>query len=45
MLTTISSGATKSGKLDGATQRLVTCIAHARGAVNKIVVCQRKFVA
>ncbi|MGZ6559324.1 MAG: hypothetical protein ACXVH1_07120 [Solirubrobacteraceae bacterium] len=42
--TTISSGSTKPGKLNGTTQRLVTCIAHAQGDVNKIAACQRKFV-
>jgi hypothetical protein len=42
--TTISSGATKPGKLNSTTQRLVTCIAHAQGDVNKIAACQRKFV-
>src|SRR6185312_12748018 len=42
--TTISSGSTKTGKLNGTTQRLVTCIAHARSDVNKIAICQRKFV-
>lgn len=42
--TTFSSGSTKPGKLSNTTQRLVTCIAHAQGDVNKIVVCQRKFV-
>jgi hypothetical protein len=42
--TTISSGSTKPGKLNRTTQRLVTCIAHARSDVNKIAICQRKFV-
>jgi hypothetical protein len=42
--TTISSGSTKPGKLKGTAQRLVTCIAHAQGDLNKIAVCQRKFV-
>jgi hypothetical protein len=42
--TTISSGSTKPAKLDSATRRLVACIAHAQGDVNKIAVCQRKFV-
>lgn len=42
--TTISSGSTKPGKLNSSTQRLVTCIAHARTDVNKIAICQRKFV-
>jgi hypothetical protein len=42
--TTISSGSAKPGKLSNTTQRLVTCIAHAQGDVNKIAVCQRKFV-
>jgi hypothetical protein len=42
--TTILSGSTKPGKLNRTTQRLVTCIAHARSDVNKIVICQRKFV-
>lgn len=42
--TTISSGSTKPGKLNSATQRLLTCIAHAQGDVNQIAVCQRKFV-
>jgi hypothetical protein len=42
--TTISSGSAKPGKLSGTAQRLVTCIAHAQGDVNKIAVCQRKFV-
>ncbi len=42
--TTISSGSTKPGKLNSTTQRLLTCIEHAQGDVNKIVVCQRKFV-
>jgi hypothetical protein len=42
--TTISSGSTKSGKANGTAQRLVTCISHAQGDVNKIVVCQRKYV-
>jgi hypothetical protein len=42
--TTISSGSTKAGKLSRATQRLTTCIARAQGDVNKIIVCQRKFV-
>jgi hypothetical protein len=42
--TTISSGSTKPGKLNSTAQRLVTCIAHAQGDVNKIAVCQRKFV-
>jgi hypothetical protein len=42
--TTITSGATKPGKLSRATQRLTTCITRAQGDVNKIVVCERKFV-
>jgi hypothetical protein len=42
--TTISSGSTKPGKATSTTQRLVTCIAHAQGDVNKVVACQRKFV-
>ena len=42
--TTISSGSTKPGKVTRTTQRLVTCIAHAQGDVNKIAACQRKFV-
>jgi hypothetical protein len=42
--TKISSGSAKPGKLNRTTQRLVTCIAHARSDVNKIVICQRKFV-
>ncbi|HEY1515848.1 MAG TPA: hypothetical protein VGF91_05495, partial [Solirubrobacteraceae bacterium] len=42
--TTISSGLIKPGKLNSTAQRLVTCIAHAQGDVNKIAVCQRKFV-
>lgn len=42
--TTISSGSTKPGKLSRTAQRLVTCISHAQGDVNKIVVCQRKYV-
>lgn len=42
--TTLSSGSTKPGNLNRATQRLVTCIPHAQGDVNKIAVCQRKFV-
>jgi hypothetical protein len=42
--TTISSGSAKPGKAGGTAQRLVTCIAHAQGDVNKIVVCQRKYV-
>ena len=42
--TTISSGSTKPGKLKGVTQRLLTCITHALGDVNKIAACQRKFV-
>lgn len=40
---TISSGS-KPGKANSTTQRLVACIARARGDVNKIAVCQRKFV-
>jgi hypothetical protein len=44
LTTTISSGSTKPGKLSRATQRLATCITRAQGDVNKIVVCQRKFV-
>ena len=44
LTTTITSGSTKPGKLSRATQRLATCITHAQGDVNKIVVCQRKFV-
>jgi hypothetical protein len=44
LTTTITSGAPKPGKLSRATQRLTTCITRARGDVNKIVVCQRKFV-
>ena len=42
--TTISSGSAKPGKLNSTARRLVTCIAHAQGDVNKIAVCQRKFV-
>jgi hypothetical protein len=42
--TTIASGSTRPGKLSRATQRLATCITRAQGDVNKIVVCQRKFV-
>jgi hypothetical protein len=42
--TTISSGSTKPSNASGTAQRLVTCIAHAQGDVNKIVVCQRKYV-
>jgi hypothetical protein len=42
--TTISSGSTKPGKLDGTTRRLVVCIAQARGDASKIVVCQSRFV-
>jgi len=42
--TTISSGSTKPGKANGTAQRLVTCISRAQGDVNKIVVCQRKYV-
>jgi len=42
--TTISSGLTKPGKAGRTAQRLVTCISHAQGDVNKIVVCQRKYV-
>ena len=42
--TTISSGATKSGRLDSITKRLVSCISRAHGDVNAIAVCQRKFV-
>ncbi len=41
--TTISSGS-KPGKANSTTQRLVACIARARGDLNKIAVCQRKFV-
>jgi hypothetical protein len=42
--TTLSSGSTKPDKLNSATQRLVTCIERARGDVNKIAACQRKFL-
>jgi len=42
--TTISSGSTQLGKVNRIAQRLVTCISHAQGDVNKIVVCQRKYV-
>jgi hypothetical protein len=42
--TTFSAGSTKPGKFSKTAQRLVTCIAHAQGDVNKIAVCQRKFV-
>jgi hypothetical protein len=42
--TTISSGSTQPGKVNRIAQRLVTCISHAKGDVNKIVVCQRKYV-
>jgi hypothetical protein len=42
--TTISSGSTQPGKVNRIAQRLVTCISHAQGDVNKIVVCQRKYV-
>ena len=41
--TTISSGSAKAGKGNRTEQRLVTCISHAQGDVNKIVVCQRKY--
>jgi hypothetical protein len=41
---TTISGPTKPGKLSRITQRLVSCIASAQGDVNKIAVCQRKFV-
>jgi len=42
--TTTISGSPRPGKLNSITQRLVTCIARARGDVNKIAVCQRRFV-
>ncbi len=42
--TTISSGSTNPGTLNKTTRRLVTCIAHAQGDLNKIATCQRKFV-
>jgi hypothetical protein len=42
--TTFSAGSTKPGKFSKTAQRLVTCIANAQGDVNKIAVCQRKFV-
>ena len=42
--TTVSSGSTETGKVRRTAQRLVTCISHAQGDVNKIVVCQRKYV-
>jgi hypothetical protein len=42
--TTISSGSAKPGNLDRSTQRLLTCIAHAQDDVNKIALCQRKFI-
>ena len=42
--TTISSGSTKPGKLNRTTRRLVTCIARAQGDVNRIAVCQHKFL-
>ena len=42
--TTISSGSSKPGKLNSTAQRLLSCIAHAQGDVNKIAACQRRFV-
>jgi hypothetical protein len=42
--TTISFGSAKPRKLNRSTQRLVISIAHAHGDVNKIAMCQRKFV-
>jgi hypothetical protein len=41
---TTTVGSAKAGKVSKTAQRLVTCISRAQGDVNKIVVCQRKFV-
>jgi hypothetical protein len=42
--TTTISGSKNLGKLSRTTQRLLICIAQARGDANKIAACQRKFV-